>query len=614
MQSDPKDMSGPSAETCLSHLQLTDEQAQAASLSDGDALVLAGPGSGKTHTLRARILYLLAQGQDPGRLLVTSFSAQSAQSMRYLIQSDLAGAIPPNWIGTFHSLAGRLLRPVAPYFGLSSNFRILDSRDQKRLLAEHKLYWTDDDTELSDWFDRLKGDLLSPAQLAEQIEITADTELARQYRKILPLYETYQNCLQQIDAVDFSDLLRLSVAYLETEQDHPMACGFDHLIIDEYQDINQAQFRLIKALYHHKSQQDRCQIWAVGDDDQAIYGWRGSHPKWIREFQGFFPKADILRLQTSFRCPEIIAQSADSLISYNRLRHGKSLKSGTNHKGAIQIISAETAEVEASYLVHAVKQALKSGLRPQDIAILIRSSMRAFDIMRHLDFSGLAYRLVGAAPFWQHPAAKLAVGAMCLAVNPDDRSAQNMVGSGKRGKIIQEHCLNWRQKSPEQIMGYVIKLTERYWPRKGEKAEIWEEVMYNCEKIATASASIDEFVSHADQHRSQKQQQRGQDMITLTTIHAAKGLEWPMVVIAGCEDGIMPHILSDDEEEERRLFFVAMTRARNWLICTRAEQRHDRKNIDPSPFLSEMAEKKGDQYQHKTVFFSNKGELVVQKS
>ncbi|TAN75442.1 MAG: ATP-dependent helicase [Magnetospirillum sp.] len=568
---------------------LDPEQRVAAEAGAASVLVLAGPGTGKTTTLVGRYLHLLERGVPAVRLFVSTFTARAAEEMRLRIGARVGGmdGMEPDRfhrmpIGTLHGMAARLLLNMPPPD--CPRFRIFDDHACNRVIARHRLYLSDDARKPMDVFGAYKDRLMSPAAaLAEaRTRAKSDPDLLEAAEK----YALYQTALAAEGGFDFGDLIMTLVAALESDPLYRdrIAGLFDHLLIDEYQDINLAQERMLRLLRSHGAH-----LWAVGDDDQCLYAWRSADPAYILEFEAAWPEAALYRLSRNYRSTATIVQAAAALIGRNSRRHAKSQVPHSVSRLAVTVAGLADDLDEAAYVLRVVRGLAGRGMPWREMAVLYRAGHVGSRIQIALAEAGVPVTVRGAGEFWQLAPVRLTVGLIRLLHDAHDMDARAMLGHGKRvDKLLDQAPDKIDRAAPWPALcrqvGRLVSATAR---PPGEEGLQWRDLCFTASDLAAECDGISGFLRlMEEQRRSLRKAASGGDAVVLSTIHGAKGLEWSAVVVAGCEDDLMPHEASADLEEERRLMYVAATRAKRWLVLCFAEER--RKAARPSPYIAEM--------------------------
>ena len=566
---------------------LDPDQRAAATAEAASVLVLAGPGTGKTTTLVGRYLHVLERGVAPGRVLVSTFTARAADEMRWRIGGALAedhGVDGETFrrlpIGTLHALAARLLQRHPPPH--CPPFRIFDDHACNRIIARHRLYLSDEQRRPVDVFGAYKDRLMDPAQALAEAKRQGDDDLIEAATK----YGLYQKALADEGGLDFGDLIMVLVAAMESDEGYRarIAGLFDHLLIDEYQDINLAQERWLRLL-----RDQGARLWAVGDDDQCLYAWRSADPAYILGFEAAWPDPSLFRLAHNYRSTATIVQAAAALIARNRRRHPKPQQARSQSRLALTVAGLDDDEDEAAYVLHVVRGLAGHGLPWREMAVLYRAGHVGSRIQIALAEAGVPLVVRGAGEFWQLAPVRLTAGLARLLTDPADLDARAMLGHGKRVDRLLEQApdkIDATRPWPElcRDVGRLVSATAR---PPGEEGVNWRDLCFTAADLAAECGGRDAFVTRmADHRRSLRNAETNGDAVVLSTIHGAKGLEWSAVVVAGCEDNLMPHDSSPDLEEERRLMYVAATRARRWLVLSFAAKR--RKEVGPSPYIGEM--------------------------
>jgi len=622
------------------HLEnLNPEQLAAVTLPDEHALILAGAGSGKTRVLTTRIAWLVkGERVSPGGLLAVTFTNKAAREMFTRLSAMLPLNLRGMWIGTFHGLANRMLRAHHRDAGLPQTFQILDSQDQlavvKRLL---KSLGADEDRtpprEVQYFISARKEEGLRARDVQAADEST---------RRFVELYAAYDELCQREGVVDFAELLLRSYELLarnEVLREH-YAARFRHILVDEFQDTNRLQYRWLKLLAGRSSA-----IFAVGDDDQSIYAFRGANVGNMAEFERDFRVAHVIRLEQNYRSHGNILDAANALIAHNRKRLGKNLWTAAGSGDPLRVFEGESDADEARFVAEEVQALAREGTRRVDIAVLYRSNAQS-RVLEHALFSaGIPYRVYGGLRFFERAEVKHALAYLRLVASPGDDSAFLRVvnfpprGIGARsleqlqdaaaragnslygaldalpGKAAQFKALieSLRAESANLPLAEKVELVVarsgliEHYKAEREGAERVE----NLGELVNAAAAFDsderetgleetgdplvDFLAHAALEAGEHQAGEGQDALQLMTVHSAKGLEFDAVFLTGLEEGLFPHEQSvtekDGLEEERRLAYVAITRARKRLYLSFARTRmlhgQTRYNL-PSRFLEEI--------------------------
>ena len=603
---------------------LNPAQREAVEALDGPVLMLAGAGTGKTKALTSRIVHLLNTGRArPNEILSVTFTNKAAREMKNRVGTLLGMQIEGMpWLGTFHSICVKLLRRHAELVRLKSNFTILDMDDQNRLIKQLILANNIDEKR---WPARQMGAIIDHwKNRAWTPEKVPSAEAGAFNNRGTEIYAQYQTRLRELNAVDFGDLLLHMVTIFQTHDDvlEQYQRWFKFILVDEYQDTNVAQYLWLRLLAGaHKN------ICCVGDDDQSIYGWRGAEVGNILRFEKDFPGAKVVRLEQNYRSTPHILAAASGVISGNAGRLGKELWTDLNSGDRVRLIGHWDGEEEARWIGEEVEAMLRGtrGNAPfglEDMAILVRAShqMRAFED-RFLTI-GLPYRVIGGPRFYERMEIRDAMAYFRVVLSPeDDLAFERIVNTPKRGlgdKAQQKIQNVARENGVSLVDGARIALADKALGGKGaaelrvlidgidrwgrmagdqaithmELAEIILDesgytTMWQNDKTPEAAGRLEnlkELVKALEQFENlqgflehvslvmDNDSQEGEEKVSIMTLHAAKGLEFPVVFLPGWEDGLFPSQRSMDEsglkglEEERRLAYVGITRAER--ICT----------------------------------------------
>jgi DNA helicase-2/ATP-dependent DNA helicase PcrA len=630
---------------------LNPEQRAAVEALNGPVLMLAGAGTGKTKALTTRIVHLLNTGSArPGDILAVTFTNKAAREMKLRVGRILGEAVEGMpWLGTFHSICVKILRRHQELVGLKSNFTILDTDDQIRLLKQLIQAANIDDKRwparhLAGVIDHWKNRAWTPDSVPA-------AEAGAFDGKGIELYKQYQARLRDLNAVDFGDLLLHVVTIFQTHEDvlAQYQRRFRYILVDEYQDTNVAQYLWLRLLAGgHRN------ICCVGDDDQSIYGWRGAEVGNILRFEKDFPGAKVIRLEQNYRSTPHILAAAGGVIAANKGRLGKELWTQAEAGEKVRLIGHWDGEEEARWIgeeIEAMQRGTR-GMRPfslDDMAILVRAShqMRAFED-RFLTI-GLPYRVIGGPRFYERMEIRDAMAYFRLVLSPsDDLAFERIVNTPKRGlgdKAQQKIQVTARQHGVPLVEGAAILLRDKGLTGKGavelarlldglsrwgrmagdadlghvELAEIILDEsgytgMWQADKTPEAPGRLENlkelvkaleqfenlggFLEHVSLIMDNESEEQG-EKVSIMTLHAAKGLEFPAVFLPGWEDGLFPSQRSMDEsgqkgvEEERRLAYVGITRAEQ--ICTISFAGNRRvygqwQSQMPSRFIDELPE------------------------
>ena len=635
-KSEPADDLTPAQRTAVEHFR-------------GPLLVLAGPGSGKTRVITRRIARLVERGVDPRQILAITFTNKAAGEM-----ADRVAALLPGtrvWVSTFHRFCSRLLRRYGQAVGLKENFSIYDTADQtatmRRVLSEK-----DVDAaayppgQLLNRIGRAKNEMLT----AERFRLKFEHEVGDHIEAVLAkVYPAYQKALLDSNAVDFDDLLLHAVTLLEESPELRQHLDDRHrfILVDEYQDTNLAQYQLVKAL-----SQDYPNLCATGDPDQSIYGWRGAKIENILRFERDYPGAKAVRLEENFRSTGAILYAADELIANNVHRKPKKLIGVGEEGEAPRRLYCRDGRHEADAIAEEIHDAVHAKrFQPADVAVFYRVNALSRELELAMSRRGVPYQVAAGTAFYDRMEVKDTLAYLRLLANPDDRVAfARAVNKPKRGvgATTQRRVLNFADSAgvdmleaarrageasgvskraatlvgkfaalidslSEKAAGPVAPLVRAVLDESG-LAKAWAE---GDEEELQRLANADELVTAAAQYDHEQQGAGSLDgflettalladadaiepetgRVTLMTLHAAKGLEFPVVYVVGVEQNLLPHersLKSHDGrelEEERRLLFVGVTRAMKKLTVTHARRREVRgrpQHCVPSDFLTEM--------------------------
>ncbi|MGD6845819.1 DNA helicase PcrA [Rossellomorea aquimaris] len=607
------------------------EQAEAVKATEGPLLIMAGAGSGKTRVLTHRIAYLMVEkGVNPYNILAITFTNKAAREMKDRIHNILGGASDNIWISTFHSMCVRILRRDIDRIGMNRNFTILDSTDQqsviKAILKEKNIDPKKfDPRSLLGSISSAKNELTTPEELSKQVGGYYD-------QVVSDVYTEYQKRLRKNQALDFDDLIMTTIQLFQRVPEvlEFYQRKFQYIHVDEYQDTNRAQYMLVKLLASRF--QNLC---VVGDSDQSIYRWRGADIANILSFEKDYPRATVIFLEQNYRSTKRILQAANEVIQKNSNRKPKNLWT-ENHDGEkISYFRADTEQTEAQFVTGKIKEMTESGKRKySDFAILYRTNAQSRVMEEVLLKSNIEYSIVGGIKFYDRKEIKDILAYLRLISNPDDDiSLIRVINVPKRGvgatsvdkiaRYAQDHDISmFRALEEADFIGLSPKITKAVIEFKemvkGYTAmqeylsvtELVEEIleksgyidMLKAEKSIESQSrleNLDEFLSVTksfEQSNDDKslvafltdlalvadidkldEDDQPKDSVILMTLHAAKGLEFPIVFLMGMEEGVFPHsrsLMEEDEmEEERRLAYVGITRAEEQLYLTNAQMR-----------------------------------------
>jgi DNA helicase II / ATP-dependent DNA helicase PcrA len=627
---------------------LNPPQREAVTHTQGPLLVLAGAGSGKTRVLTHRIAYLLSAGQVDGRqILAVTFTNKAAGVMKERVQGLIGAASHGMWIGTFHSICVRILRREAERLGYSPDFVIYDRDDQLSLMKSVCGDFLISDKQfpprsLIARISNLKNQLITP----EQAKTASFDFKAQQTAKV---YEHYQKRLKENNAFDFDDLIMKTVVLfqeapevLEKYQDR-----FRYILVDEYQDTNHSQYTLINLLA--KAHENIC---VVGDDDQSIYGWRGADITNILNFDRDFPKAMVVRLEQNYRSTTTILKAASEVIKNNKDRKGKTLWSSLEEGSKITLVETSDEKDEAATVVERVQAYRRQGeFGLRDMVVLYRTNAQSRALEEELRIAAVPYTIVGGTRFYERKEIKDILAYLKLLVNPRDTVGLKRVINVPRREIggatlnalesfafekamplyqVFQHLAlvqDIPQKKKQTLLAFwqlietytalseklpVVDLTSQLLkeigyareleadqddPESAARLENIQELLVGMEAFAERAEepTLKTFLSEVALLTDVDVWKDNTDVITLMTLHCAKGMEFPVVFIAGMEEGLFPLANAMEEpgelEEERRLFYVGLTRAKKKVLLLTARNRRRYEQIMPgilSRFVREI--------------------------
>lgn len=628
---------------------LNPPQREAVTSPNPALLVLAGAGSGKTRVLVHRIAWLMQVDQvSPHAILAVTFTNKAANEMRGRIEALLQIPARNLWVGTFHGLAHRLLRRHAREARLPETFQILDSDDQQRLIRRLLKSLEIDEARWPprqiQWFINTHKE---EGRRARNLPEPHDP-FERQMQRV---YLAYEELCERSGLVDFSELLLRAHELLRDTPDllEHYQRRFQHVLVDEFQDTNRIQYAWLRLLTHSREN-----LFAVGDDDQSIYSWRGAQVGNLQKFQKDYPGHRLIRLEQNYRSTGNILAAANALIAHNEGRLGKTLWTDLGQGEPIALYSAFNEQEEAHFVAERIKQWAREGQARREAAILYRSNAQSRQFEEKLMTMGIPYRVYGGLRFFERAEIKDALAYLRLISNRhDDASFERVINTPTRGigakslDLIRstarsERCSLWqalstlaqsenlptRARTPlTQFAGLIERLTDdtrdlALWEQtrtailssglrdhyQKEKSDQAEQRIENLDELVNAARQfenepdhdaelprLDQFLAHAALEAGESQADPDSDCVQLMTLHAAKGLEFKLVFMAGLEEGLFPsqQSLEDPErlEEERRLCYVGMTRAREQLYILHAETRrlYGKETYPrPSRFLREI--------------------------
>ena len=622
-------------------------QKEAVLHTEGPLLILAGAGSGKTRVLTHRVAYLIDEKQvNPWNILAITFTNKAAGEMRERVDQLVGFGAESIWVSTFHSTCVRILRRHIEYLGYTTNFSIYDSDDQKTLM---KQVFKVMDVDTKQFKERSVLGTISSAKdkLIGPDEFLLNAGQDFRQRGIGEIYKEYQKRLRKNNALDFDDLIVKTVELFQNNSEilNYYQERFKYIMVDEYQDTNLAQFKLISLLA--SKYRNLC---VVGDDDQSIYRFRGADIGNILSFEETFPGAKVIKLEQNYRSTQNILNAANGVIRHNRGRKDKTLWTANGEGDLIRFKQFDTAREEADFVAREIRD---SGYAYQDQAVLYRTNAQSRLLEERCIFYNVPYRLVGGVNFYQRKEIKDILAYLkTIANGVDDLSVLRIINVPKRGigattmgKVTifaSEHGMSLYDalREARQIPGigkaaekigtfigqmesfraraqsedYTIQdLIEGIMDETGYQQELEAEGevesqtrLENIEELVNKAVSYEEDSEHSTLDEFLEQvalvadidnMDESENRVTLMTLHSAKGLEFPKVYLVGLEDGLFPSMMSinsddkTDMEEERRLCYVGMTRAKNELVITSARQRMvngETRYCKPSRFLEEV--------------------------
>ncbi|MCI9039187.1 MAG: DNA helicase PcrA [Clostridia bacterium] len=607
---------------------LNDKQKEAVLETEGPCLVIAGAGSGKTKVLTHKIAYLISEKNvKPYHILAITFTNKAASEMKQRVEGIIGDAAGEMWMGTFHSICVRILRRFIDRIGFDTSFLIFDSQDQRTVVKECLKTLKIDDKMFTDRsvlaeISNAKNEMLTPKAY--------QTKYAGDYRreKIGQVYELYQKRLKENNAIDFDDIINDTIEILSSNPEvlQYYTEKFHYVLVDEYQDTNKAQFTLVTILASRYGN-----ITVVGDNDQGIYSFRGADISNILNFEKDFPGTKIIKLEQNYRCTGNILKAANAVIKHNENKYEKKLWT-ENEEGSLPCLyQAEDEYDEANYIIQQI-QHLKTEeyLKPKDFVVLYRMNAQSRAVEDILRRENIPYKVVGGVKFYERKEIKDVIAYLRLIHNPADNiSLKRIINEPKRGigktsldnvqqisdqtgssmyEIIrhsEEHRLNRIKANAEEFIQLIEEL--RLKRQELSISELIKETLnksgytkalenentieaesriQNLEEFLTvaiefeeesADNSLAEFLESITLSSDIDSLEDAENSVTLMTLHSAKGLEFPVVFLVGMEEGIFPGYKSVGEpkelEEERRLFYVGITRAKQFLHLTCAKHR-----------------------------------------
>jgi DNA helicase II / ATP-dependent DNA helicase PcrA len=635
-------MAVASPETYLA--DLNPAQREAVLHTEGPLLVVAGAGSGKTRVLTHRVAHLIAAvGVQPNEILAITFTNKAAGEMRSRLEDLLPEVARRIWILTFHAACGRILRREAPRLGYKTNFTIYDQADQVRLVKQCLEELERDPKRfpakgIHEHISAAKNQLIGPAEYRNRVDSFYDQTVAE-------VYDLYQRRLFAANAVDFDDLLMLTVDVLERfpEAKERWQKAFRYILVDEYQDTNHAQYRLLQLLAEkHRN------VCVVGDPDQSIYAFRGADIRNILEFERDFGETTTISLEQNYRSTNTILRAANAVISHNRERKPKNLWSDLGDGDPVRVLEVEDEHAEARFVASELAGLVDQGVNGSEIAVFYRTNAQSRVLEDILVRQEIPYQVIGGPRFYERAEVKDLIAYLQVIDNPFDAvSLQRSANRPRRGigdaslarlqSYADGHGLSlWEALEFPEEAGLgpaqaravnafrtllqslqagalelaVDELLERTLDRSGYRAALEAERTIEAQgrienlqelvgvaqeyQASAPEPNLSTFLQEISLFSDQDALRDQQSLVTLMTLHNAKGLEFRAVFMIGMEEGVFPHSRSLEEnslEEERRLAYVGMTRAKGWLTLTHASARalYGSRNYNlPSRFLDEL--------------------------
>ena len=645
---------------------LNDKQYEAVINTEGPCLVIAGAGSGKTKVLTHKIAYIMEQKKAlPWNILAITFTNKAANEMKERIEKLVGDAGKDMWIGTFHSISVRILRKFIDRIGFESSFIIFDSTDQKTLIKQCMKELEIDDKLLNDKsiaseISNAKNDMVEPETYASRVHGDFRKE------KISNVYTLYQKKLKENNAIDFDDIINYTIKILAENPDvlEYYSNKFQYILVDEYQDTNKSQFTLVTMLASKHGN-----ITAVGDNDQGIYSFRGADISNILNFEKDFPGTKIIKLEQNYRCTGNILKVANAVIKNNEVKYEKKLWTENEIGNLPKVFSANNEYDEGRYIAEQIEHLRREEkYKYSDFAVLYRMNTQSRAIEEILRREAIPYKIIGGLKFYERKEIKDIISYLRLVQNTSDNLSLNrIINEPKRG--IGKASLDNIAQIAEQSgvsMYEVIKHAEQYglnrvYLNSREFINCMEEIISKKEELTISElikkilkdtgytkalenentveaenrvANLDEFLTVALEFEEESadnglsdflegitlssdldNMEETDETVTLMTLHSAKGLEFPVVFLAGMEEGIFPGYKSIGEqkelEEERRLCYVGVTRAKENLFLTNSKQRTtfgSTTHNPPSRFLQEIPKELLDGYEDTTLSGTNKDE------
>ena len=607
---------------------LNDMQKEAVIATEGPCLVIAGAGSGKTKVLTHKIAYLMAEKNvKPWNILAITFTNKAANEMKQRAENLVGDCVNDIWIGTFHSICVRILRKFIDRIGFDNSFIIFDTSDQKTVVKECMKELKIDDKLFSDKsvlyeISNAKNEMLEPAEYAEKS--------SNDYRKevIAKIYRLYQDKLKENNAIDFDDIINFTIKILKNNQDvlDFYTNKFKYVLVDEYQDTNKSQFTLVTLLASKYGN-----ITVVGDNDQGIYSFRGADITNILNFEKDFPGTKIIKLEQNYRCTRNILKAANAVIKNNTVKYDKKLWTENDEGTKPEIYSGDDEYDEASYLISRINTLRREEYyKYNDFAVLYRMNSQSRAIEDILRRENIPYKIIGGLKFYERKEIKDIIAYLRLIFNPSDNlSLKRIINEPKRGvgktsldsiqeiadnnntsmyeviKNADKYGLNRVYTNTREFITLIeylrsvkddIKISDLIKQTLNKSGYTQALKVENTIEAESRIQNLDEFLTVAIEFEDESADNTlaeflegitlttdldntdtTEDSVTLMTLHSAKGLEFPVVFLVGMEEGIFPGYKSIGEpqelEEERRLFYVGITRAKEFLYLTCAKRR-----------------------------------------
>ncbi len=572
---------------------LNNKQIEAVQHGQGPLLIAAGAGSGKTKTLVSRLLHLLKQGVQPEKIIAITFTNKAAKEMRNRVSASGEKNIQDLFVGTFHSFGVKILKNEAVHFQRTKNFTIFDDDDSlslvKKILKEKDLSKDRyNPINILGKISNIKSELVNPENISpvrnregsQRASVSNGVNLeTAQDAKILEIFYEYENKLKKSNAFDFDDLITKTVGVLSKKEVlEKYQNQYEYILVDEYQDINTAQYQLIKLL-SEKTQN----IFAIGDDAQSIYKFRGSDFRNFLNFERDWPKAKIIKLEQNYRSTGIIISASSALIKNNKQQKPKELWTENKAGEDIKIFAYMSAEEEAWGICEKIIGLVREGEPLNNNAILYRTNAQSRALEQALIQNKIPYEIYGGLKFYARKEIKDLIAGLRYAYNPSDAASIERIDKNfnkSKSKIIFERLPELsKELTMVQIINFFMENTDyasylvKNFKNPSERMENIKELINFASQYDDPYKFLEEVsLMSASDGKPSASRRILKNSIKLMTIHAAKGLEFENVFLIGCNEGLLPHEQSlfkaDEIEEERRLMYVAMTRAKNKLFVS----------------------------------------------